>query len=81
MHHTTSQIHEGMKTQCFHGFRSYYKHELYLKKVVTSLKELCAALNTFFLFFLFKDSVFETQLRIEFLTPNTGVWNHLHKTL
>ena len=51
------------------------------KKVITSLNKLCAALNTFFLFILFKDWVFETQLRIAFLTPNTGVWNQLHKTL
>ena len=29
MHHTTSQIHKGMKMQCFHGFRTYQKHEIY----------------------------------------------------
>ena len=51
MHHTTSQIHEGMKTQCFNRFRSYKKHEIFFKKVITSLKELCAAINSFFLFF------------------------------
>ena len=78
MHHTISQIHKGMKTQCFHGFRSYQKHEIYFKKVITSLKKLLAALITFF---LFKDWILETQLRIEFLTPNTSVWNQLHKTL
>ena len=31
-------------------------------------------------FFLFKDWVLETQLKIEFLTPNTGVWNQLYNT-
>ena len=51
MHHTTSQIHEGMETQCFNRFRSYKKHEIFFKKVITSLKELCAAINSFFLFF------------------------------
>ena len=51
MHHTISQICKGMKTQCFHGFRSYQKHEIYFKKVITSLKKPLAALNTFFLFF------------------------------
>ena len=72
MHHATSQIRQGMKTQWFHGFRSY---QIYFKKVITSLKKLYAALNTFFLFtfLLFKDRVLETQLRIEFLTPNIGV--------
>ena len=34
-----------------------------------------------FPFFSLKDWVSETQLRIEFLTPNAGVWNQLHKTL
>ena len=34
-----------------------------------------------FPFFLFNDWVLETQLRIEFLTQNNGVWNRLHKTL
>ena len=46
------------------------------KQVITWLKKLCAALNTFF---LFKDWVLVTQLRIRFLTLNTGVWNQLLK--
>ena len=43
----------------------------YFSKVIASLKKLCAALNTSFLFFC---------LKIE-LAPNTGVWNQQHKTL
>ena len=39
MDHTTGQIREGMKTQCF-------------KKIITSLKKLCETLSTFFLFLL-----------------------------
>ena len=48
----------------------YYK----FKKALCSFKYL-------FPFFLFKHWVLETELRIEFLTLNTGVWNQLHKTL
>ena len=50
--------------------KGYYK----FKKALCSFKYL-------FPFFLFKDWVSENQLRIEFLIPNTGVWNQLHKTL
>ena len=44
-------------------------------------KALCSFKYHFLFFFLFEDWVLETQLRIEFLTPNTGVWNQLYKIL
>ena len=55
-----------------------------MKYIFNRLLQIKKALWTFkylFPFFLFKDWVLETQLRIEFLTPNVGVWNQLHKTL
>ena len=51
-----------------------FKRLLQIKKALWNFKYL-------FPFFLFKDWVLETQLRIEFLTPNIGVWNQQHKTL
>ena len=51
LHHATSQICEGIKIQCFHGFRGYEKREIYFKKVITSLKKALCILNTFFFFF------------------------------
>ena len=54
MHHRTSQIHEGMKTQCLHGFRSIKKREVYFKEAITSLKKIFAVLNRFFFFFSLK---------------------------
>ena len=54
MHHRTSHIHEGMKTQCLHGFRSIKKREVYFKEAITSLKKIFAVLNRFFFFFSLK---------------------------
>ena len=53
----------------------------YFSKVIASLKKALCSFKYLFPFFLFKDWVLETQLRIEFLAPNTGVWNQQHKTL
>ena len=51
MHHTTSQIREGIKIQCFHGFRGYEKREIYFKKVIASLKKALCIFKYLFLFF------------------------------
>ena len=56
------------------------KNKIFFKKLITSLKKALRSFK-YLLFFLFKDCVLETQLMMEFLTPNTGVWNQLHKTL
>ena len=55
-----------------------------IKNMKYILRRLLQALWNFkylFPFFSLKDWVLETQLRIEFLTPNISVWNQLHKTL
>ena len=53
-----------------HDITNCYK----FKKTLCSFKYL-------FPFFLFEDWVLESQLKIELLTVNSGVWNRLHKTL
>ena len=52
-----------------------------IKRLLQVSKSFVQLQLPFSFFSLFKDRVVETQLRIGFLTPNTGVWNQLHKTL
>ena len=47
-----------------------------LKKGYYKFKKALCSFKYHFPFSLFEDWVLKTQLRIEFLTPNTGVWNH-----
>ena len=50
------------------------------QKVITSSKKICTVLHTFFLFFLFKDWVLETQLKVTstkklfFASPWWVIW-------
>ena len=63
-----------MDLEAIKNIKYIFKRLLQIKKALWNFKYL-------FPFFLFKDWVLETQLRIEFLTPTVGVWNQLHKTL